>query len=298
MPLGRAISSSCDPCSTMPSSVSTRIVSALRMVVSRWAMVKVVRPLHQLFQRLLHQAFGSRCPARWSPHPGSVSAGSSGTRARWKCAASGRRRAARRARRRWCRSRVQSSMMKSCAPASFAAANDLLAAGAGPAVFDVAQRRSRRTCTRPAAPRRCGCAGICSVNSRISWPSMQDAPPRHVVEAGNQAAQRGLAAAGRADQRHALAAAHLQVDVAEHACAAVRRRRRTRGRSRYRRARSAAPRASGRSVNARTRRIHDRRKALNAGDAALELLRKFHEAADGGQQRRAHRADRPPGLRR
>ena len=43
-----------------------------------------------------------------------------------------------------------------------------------------------------------------------------DASLRHVVEAQDQVGERALAAAAHADQRHHLAAADLQVDVAQH----------------------------------------------------------------------------------
>ena len=51
------------------------------------------------------------------------------------------------------------------------------------------------------------------VSSRVSMPSTVIRPPSHVVEAHQQVDQRGLAGAGRPDDRHGLAGLHDQGQV-------------------------------------------------------------------------------------
>ena len=70
------------PCSTMCPSRMTRMLSASRMVDSRWATIKLVRPSHHAVGR--PSGCGSPCGCRWRrwPRPGSAwAAGSSITRA-------------------------------------------------------------------------------------------------------------------------------------------------------------------------------------------------------------------------
>ena len=88
----------------------------------------------------------------------------------------------------------------------------------------------RRRCSR-AAWRRTGTASSDTTatsrrsdagsTSRTSTPSTSTAPSLHVVEARHQHHERGLARAGRADERHGAARLHLEVHVAQHGLAAV-----------------------------------------------------------------------------
>ena len=112
----------------------------------------------------------------------------------------------------------------------------------------------------------------------------QDLAARHIIETGDQVAQRCLAAAGRPDERDILARADMQINVAQDLVVVV-----------------GVLKADVVKVDAavlhdqRLRvggigdgdgRIHDLGKALDAGHAALELLGKFDDTADGRDQRR------------
>ena len=111
----------------------------------------------------------------------------------------------------------------------------------------------------------------------------EDAPGRDLVKAGDEAAQRAFAAAGRPDQRHALAGGHVQVDVRKHVLVAflVGKADVVEGDV----ALDVCNVHSARRVVDLHRHFHDLDEALNAGQTAHELLGKLDQTADGGQQR-------------
>ena len=113
-------------------------------------------------------------------------------------------------------------------------------------------------------------------------PIDQDAAAGHLVEAGDEVAQGGLAAARRADQRQPFARPDIQADVVQHLVVVVR----------VLKADVFKPDVTGtglqryriRDIADGHRGVHDLGKALDAGHAALELLGKLHDAADGGNK--------------
>ena len=113
-------------------------------------------------------------------------------------------------------------------------------------------------------------------------PVDEDAAVRHLVKAGDQVAQGGLAAAGSAHQRQTLPGVDVQTDVVQHLVVVIR----------VLKADILEPDRAGaglqghgvRGVLNGHRGVHDLGKALNTGHAALELLGKFHDAPDGGNE--------------
>ena len=113
-------------------------------------------------------------------------------------------------------------------------------------------------------------------------PVDQDLAARHIIKAGDQVAERGLAAAGGADQRNILAGADFEIDMAQDLIVII-------GvlKADIAEVDAALPhlqRLRTGKVGDGDGGVHDLGKALNAGHAALELLGKFHDAADGSDQ--------------
>ena len=104
----------------------------------------------------------------------------------------------------------------------------------------------------------------------------------HIVKAGDQVAQRGLAAAGRTDQGQILPRADLEIDMAQDFVVIVGVLKADI--LKLDAALSHNERFGIGGVGDIHRRVHDFVKALNAGHAPLELLGKFHNAADGGDE--------------
>ena len=110
----------------------------------------------------------------------------------------------------------------------------------------------------------------------------QDAAAGHLVEAGDEVAQGGLAAARGADQRQPFARPDVQTDVVQDLVVVVR----------VLKADVFKPDVTGaglqryriRGIADGHRGVHDLGKALDAGHSALELLGKLHDAADGGDE--------------
>ena len=113
-------------------------------------------------------------------------------------------------------------------------------------------------------------------------PVDEDAAVRHLVKAGDQVAQGGLAAAGSAHQRQPLPGVDVQTDIVQHLVVVIR----------VLKADVLEPDRAGaglqghgvRGVLNGHRGVHDLGKALDAGHTALELLGKFHDAPDGGNE--------------
>ena len=113
-------------------------------------------------------------------------------------------------------------------------------------------------------------------------PVDEDAAVRHLVKAGDQVAQSGLAAAGSAHQCQPLPGVDVQTDIVQHLVVVIR----------VLKADVLEPDRAGaglqwhgvRGVLNGHRGVHDLGKALDAGHAALELLGKLHDAPDGGDE--------------
>ena len=113
-------------------------------------------------------------------------------------------------------------------------------------------------------------------------PVDEDTASRHLVEAGDEVAERRLAAAGRADQRQTLTGLDVKADVVEHLVVVVRVLE-----ADVLEADGARAGLQGLCVLGILdghRGVHDLRKALDAGHAALELLGELNDAADGGDE--------------
>ena len=113
-------------------------------------------------------------------------------------------------------------------------------------------------------------------------PVDEDTASRHLVEAGDEVAERRLAAAGRADQRQTLTGLDVKADVVEHLVVVV-------GVLEADVLEADGTRAGLQGLCVLGildghRGVHDLRKALDAGHAALELLGELDDAADGGDK--------------
>ena len=104
----------------------------------------------------------------------------------------------------------------------------------------------------------------------------------HIVEAGDEVAQGGLAAAGGADQSQPLACLDVQTDMVEHLVVVVRVLKADIVKADGTGAGLQGPGIGG--IVDGHGGVHDLCKALNAGHAALELLGKLDDAADGGDE--------------
>ena len=104
----------------------------------------------------------------------------------------------------------------------------------------------------------------------------------HIVEAGDQIAQGGLAAAGGAHQRQTLAGLDVKADVVQDLIVVIR----------VLEADVVEPDGTGAGLQGLCvggvvdghGGVHDLSEALDAGHAALELLGELDDAADGGDQ--------------
>ena len=109
-----------------------------------------------------------------------------------------------------------------------------------------------------------------------------DVAAGHIIEAGNEVAQRRLAAAGGADQSQPLAGLDVKADMMQNLVVVVR----------VFEADILEPDGTGAGLERLCvgcvvdgdGRVHDLGKALDAGHAALELLGELDDAADGGNE--------------
>ncbi len=114
-------------------------------------------------------------------------------------------------------------------------------------------------------------------------PVDEDAALAYIIKAGYEVAQRGLARAAGPHQRYILAGGHRQRQVVQHR-AILRVRVVEADVVKGDIALHIFQRYGARRVGDFKRRVHDFLKALDARHAALELLGKLHQPADGGQQ--------------
>ena len=110
----------------------------------------------------------------------------------------------------------------------------------------------------------------------------QDLAARHIIEAGDQVAQRRLAAAGRPDERDILARADVQINVAQDLVVVVGVLKADVVKVDAAVLHDQRLRVGG--VGDGDGRIHDLGKALNAGHAALELLGKLDDTSNRRNQ--------------
>ena len=159
--------------------------------------------------------------------------------------------------------------------------NDLLPRGTRLAVSDVFGHRAAEQ-VNILLHHANGIAQAAQGNMADVLPVNQNLAAGHIIKARDQVAQGGFSAAGRPNQRQILAGADVQVYMTQHLVVVVR----------VFKAHIAELNAAffhlqrfgvG-GVSDLNGGIDNVKKALNAGHAALELLGKLHNAADGGNQ--------------
>ena len=135
---------------TLPSEI-TRMRSAVRTVLRRCAMMKLVRPSSVVCDGVLDASARFRCRRSWSPRPARRSPGWPAARGQRRSAASARWTGGCRPRPRRCRSPFPSARMKSSASTMRAACFDLLVRGVQAAVSGCFRGWCRKTGAAAAA---------------------------------------------------------------------------------------------------------------------------------------------------
>ena len=216
----RAISSAWVPCSTMRPCSRTTIRSASRIVESRCAMTKAVRPASSR-RAPPRSPLGADVDRATSPRRGSGCAGRRGARARRRRAGAGRAKAAAALAELACRSRSRARATNSCAPTARGAATTSSTDRVRPAEGDVLARRCPRTGSPPAARSRAGCAATPGVTSRRSTPSIVIGP-RSGRRSGRAAWRSSTSRARVADERDRRPGRDVEVDPVQDLVAALR----------------------------------------------------------------------------